>query len=561
MSNFTIYLLFVICFLLFISFNKNHFNFFLSFSFNMKKNFLTSLVMIIAIISISACNDSGKKNSQPQSPLNVLFIAVDDMKPLLGCYGDETMITPNMDKLADAGTVFLNGHCQQAVCGPTRASLLLGMYPDQTKIWNFSRKFRDIHPDIVTLPQHFRNNGYTTINIGKIFDYRNVDSYEDSISWSEIKFPHRLNPATPFLNKVHGSTVGHFYQSPLVKQRLAELTPEAEKQNIQPVALLHKHIKPSTECLDMPDNAYIDGIFAEKAMLDMKRLAKEDNPFFLAVGFHRPHLPFTAPKKYWDMYKRDEIAISEIQTKAENPVDYAYHTSGHLRSYSDREGNFIYDTLLKGGTLTEDQQLTLIHGYKAAVTYIDTQIGKILTTLEDLQLSDNTIIVLWGDHGYHLGDHNMWEKHSNFEQATHVPLIFSIPSQTPYKTNMPVEFVDIYPTLCELAGLELPEHLSGESLVKLINGNEVRKDQYAISQYMRGDKMGYAIRDRQYRYVEWLEEGPHVNPTADMTKVDARQLFDYKRDPLEKVNFADMDEYKEEQSRLAEMLHQFYKEL
>jgi len=528
----------------------------------MKRYFLSALITFSIIFVFSTCNkNSSEKSSQSDVPPNVLFIAVDDMKPILGCYDDVTTLTPNMDRLAERGTVFLNSHCQEALCGPTRSSLLLGMYPDQTGIWDFSRKFRDIHPDIVTLPQHFKNNGYTTVGIGKIFDYRNVDSYEDSLSWSVTTFPHRENPADQFWAKEYGPTVGHFYHSALVKQRFDELKPQAEKEGIYPVSLLHKHIKPSTECLDMPDNAYIDGIFAEKAIQDMNRLANENKPFFLAVGFHRPHLPFTAPKKYWDMYNREEIALSKMQTKAKNDVDYAYSTSGHLRSYSDEEGNFIYDTLRNGGTLTEEQQLQLIHGYKAAVTYIDTQIGKILNNLEKLSLQDNTIIVLWGDHGFHLGDHNMWGKSTNFEQATRSPLIFSVPGQSTYKTNMPVEFVDIYPTLCELAGLELPDHLSGESLVELINGNEVRIDQYAISQIIRGNKMGYTIRDHRYRYVEWIEEGPHKNPAADMTLVSDRQFFDYDKDPLETENFADLEEYEGEQERMAELLHQFYREM
>ena len=522
----------------------------------MRTHFLIFTMLVLVTMMLISCKEGNKDKPPP----NILFIAIDDMKPVLGCYGDSTTLTPRMDKLADRGTVFLNNYCQEALCGPTRASLLLGMYPDQTRIWDFSRKFRDIHPNIVTLPQHFRNNGYTTICNGKIFDYRNVDKYEDRLSWSEIAFP-RSGEVQSYFNKQSGPLVGHFYQSPLVKERYEELKPQAEEEGINPVTLLHKHIKPSVECLDLPDNSYIDGVFAEKTVEDLERLAKEENPFFLSVGFHRPHLPFTAPKKYWDLYNYDEIEISKIQTKAENDVDYAYMTSGHLRSYSDEEGNFIYDTLNKGGTLTEDQQRKLIHGYKAAVTYIDAQVGKLLDKLHDLNLADNTIIVLWGDHGFHLGDHNMWGKHSNFEQATRSPLIFSIPSQTAYKTNMPVEFVDIYPTLCELAGLGLPNHLSGESLVELINGNEVRKDQYAISQYMRGNKMGYTIRDSRYRYVEWIEEGPHKNPNADMTKVMDRQFFDYEKDPLETINFADLEEYKEVQEKLAEQLHAFYAEI
>ena len=521
-----------------------------------QNHFLTIFILFAVLISCTKKNNDNLVVSQS----NILFIAIDDMKPTLGCYGDLSTFTPHMDKLAEQGTVFLNAHCQEALCGPSRTSLLLGLYPDQTLIWDFSRKFRNIYPDIVTLPQHFGNNDYTAIGVGKVCDYRNVDQYEDSLSWSETSFPHGNN-ASPYFNENSGPLVGHFYQPPLVKKKFNDLKPEAEAAGINPVTYLHRHIKPSTECIDLPDDAYIDGVFAERAVEEMKRLAVQDQPFFLAVGFHRPHLPFTAPKKYWDLYKREDMEISEIQGMAENDVAYAYNTSGHLRSYSDEEGNFIYDTLKSGGTLPVNEQKKLIHGYKAAVTYIDTQVGKILSTLEELQLTDKTIIVLWGDHGFHLGDHNIWGKTTNFEQATRSPLIIAMPSHIPYKTETPVEFVDIYPTLCELAGLDVPDHLAGESLVDLIKGNEKLQDPYAFSQIMRGAMMGYAIRDERYRYVEWIEKGPHVDPDADFSKVVGRQFFDYKHDPLETINYAGSEEYKDVLEKLTRRMHQFYGEM
>jgi iduronate 2-sulfatase len=520
----------------------------------MKNSLLTTIVA--SVLFVVSCNQPEEQHFEPDLP-NVLFIAIDDLKPMLGCYGDSAIITPNIDALAVNGAVFLNNHCQQAVCGPSRASLLTGMYPDQIGITDFS-SIRDKNPDIVMLPQYFKNKGYTTVNISKIFDYRTVGKGMDSISWSWPYFP-AGEEILHYYSSETGPVTGYFYQSELVKQTYIEKKAEAEELGIHPIQHLHKFIKPATECLDLPDHAYKDGVFANRAIEDLKKLSKEGNPFFLAVGFERPHLPWTAPKKYWDMYDREAIDLVEFRGYAQNDLDYYYSKANELRSYTDEEGNDAYGKLANDIPLTEEEERLLVHGYMAAVSYIDVQVGKILAQLEALELEGNTIVVLWGDHGWHLGDHGLWGKATNFEQATRSPLIISVPGLQNFYVNQATEFVDLYPTLCELAGLYIPESLPGHSLVDILYGVEDPDNLYAFSQFTRGDKMGYAVRDDRYRYVEWMEVGRHVNPIADYSEPGSMQLFDYLYDPHETVNIAGEDSVKKAEAKLATALHEWLK--
>jgi len=510
-------------------------------------------VLILLILVIFGCS-TGKKDQHP----NILFIAIDDLKPMLGCYGDTIIQSPNIDLLAEQGVVFLNNHCQQALCGPTRASLLTGLYPDQIRVWGFDRKIRDAGFEVLTLPQHFKNNGYYTVGISKIFDPRCVDKYRDSLSWSEPAFPLSEEAMHPYYPKETGPVSGYFYHSDQVQNVLDSLLNINPSIADSPEPSLIKLIKPATECLDLPDDAYKDGVFATKAIEYLDKLAKSDQAFFLAVGFERPHLPYTAPKKYWDMYQRNDIKPSSYQQWADNDVDFAYTSSGSIKSYTDEEGNFIYKRLDRGEKLTREEQKKLIHGYMAAVSYIDVQVGKILQHLKDLQLEKNTIVVIWGDHGYHLYDHNMWGKSTNFEQGTRSPLIIKGPTVAPSKTNFPTGFIDLFPTLCDMANIPVPVHLSGKSMLSLMEGNNSQLPSHAISQFQRGDTMGYAIRDERYRYVEWIAQGRHVNPEADLTHSIAKQLFDYRTDPLETKNLADNPDYLEIQNNLHLRLSEFY---
>lgn len=514
----------------------------------MMKRMIPVLFSIFVLGFLTGCSD------KESTPMNVLFIAIDDLKPSLGCYGNESMISPNIDAIAARGSVFLNNHCQQAVCGASRASLLTGLYPDQNRVWGFYG-FRERNPGIVTLPQHFKNNGYTTVNIAKIFDYRTVDRGADSISWSWPYFP-KGQDIHPYYHPASGPEAGYFYQSPKVKALYEEMKVKAAEEGGNPNSMLHKIIKPSTECLDLPDTAYKDAIFASRAIESLDILASEGKPFFLALGFHRPHLPFTAPKKYWDMYEGDQVELSPYRAYAANDQDYYYSNSGELMSYSDEEGNWPYEKLKDQELgLSDEEQRHLIHGYMAAVTYIDVQVGRVIKKLQDLGLEENTIVVVWGDHGWHLGDHGVWCKHSNFEQATRSPLIISVPGKAGRTIMQPTEFTDLYPTLCELTGLAGPGHISGQSLCALLDGEEDPENLYAFSQYPRGRKMGYAIRDERYRYVEWMAEGRHKNPEASLDELDGKQLFDYETDPYETVNVAGHEDYSEEEARMKAALH------
>jgi arylsulfatase A-like enzyme len=514
--------------------------------------------MAISLLSISCVRNS--ENAEKKDYPNILFIAVDDMKTDLGFYGNTVVKTPNMDQLATKGAIFTNNHCQQAVCGPSRASLLTGKYPDEIEIWGFY-SIRERNPGIVTLPQYFKENGYTSINISKIFDQRTVDPYRDSISWSLPAFPLSEEELVPWFNKETGPVTTYFYHSPIVKEKFQKYGKEAEEKGLHPIQYTQKFIKPATECMDLPDDAYKDGVFAKKAISDLEMLAEKKEPFFLAVGFERPHLPWTAPKKYWDLYNRDSLELADYQKFAKNDLEYFYTESNELRSYSDEQGNFIFEPLKDHDLLPDTEQRKLIHGYYASVSYIDAQIGKIVNKLKELELADNTIIIIWGDHGYHLGDHGIWGKSTNFEQSTRSPMLILVPGEEKQIISRPTEFVDIYPTLCDLAGLEIPTDLSGESLRKYIQGEEVTSEGYAFSQYQREDKMGYAIRNERYRYVEWIKEGNHVNPDADYRDIDARQLFDYKYDPPETVNIVENDSVSDIRNRLAEELQRFYKEM
>ncbi|WP_309395918.1 sulfatase [Cerasicoccus maritimus] len=453
---------------------------------------------------------------------NVIFIAVDDLKPDIGAYGFNAP-TPNIDRLAGEGTTFLNAHCQQAVCAPSRASLLTGRSPDYTQVWDLKTKIRDKRPDVVTLPQYFKQNGYETIGVGKIYDYRSVDKGQDTVSWSQPFVPTwslKFSPERPSLH----------YQDPKIKALAAEAEAKGLKGWGPQSKFLNKNGGwPSVECQDVPDNAYDDGAMGDFAAETIRKHAGDAKPFFFAVGFKKPHLPFVAPKKYWDMIKPDMIQLAPFQERAEGSPDMAYHNFGELRSYSD---------IAQRGPVSAAKQRELIHGYLACVAYVDAQVGKILDALKEAGIADNTVIVFWGDHGWHLGDHGLWCKHSNFEQATRVPLIFAAPGGVPgQKDSAPVEFLDVFPTLCALTGLPIPSDLEGDNLAPVIEDGAPNPSDYAMSQFPRGKVMGYALRDDRYRYVAWFEPTNGTAAAAD-DPILAVELYDYETDPLETRNLA-----------------------
>ena len=509
---------------------------------------------------------------KPTSKPNILFIAVDDLKPLLGCYGNTIVKTPNIDRLAKMATVFNKNYCQQAICGPTRASLMTGSRPDVTKIWNLTTQMRDVNPDIVTLPQYLISQGYTTSGIGKIYHPSSAIKGVDPVSWS---IPYLKSKQSDFPADT-GEPANGQYQLPETKAKMTpDIIAERKQQNKDLAANDEnpKSIKgPSTECIDLPDNAYQDGVNALLAKDQIIALSKSDKPFFMGVGFSKPHLPFVAPKKYWDLYKREDMPIASFQEHSKNGPLIAYHQSGELRNYLDipEYATLPADSLRIG--LKLEKQKELIHGYYAAISYMDAQVGILLNTLESLGTLDNTIIVLWGDHGWHLGDHDLWHKHTNLEEATRAPLIIAGPGIKSGKTNSLTEFVDVFPTICDLAGVAIPKNLDGKSLKPLMLNNKAKGKEYAISQYPRKLKkaemaklgytdakmMGYSLRTNQYRYTIWMNNF-NSKEAFNESQVYTSEMYDYVKDPLEKVNVVNDKNYTSISASLKSKMIAFFK--
>lgn len=496
------------------------------------KNYLLRVMMLsFALVSIAQ-----------QKQKNILFIAVDDLKPLINAYGQNQMVTPNFDRLIKSGAMFENAEVQQAVCGPSRASVMTGTYPDRTKVWDLQTDFRESSPTLISMPEYLISQGYTTTAVGKIYHKGSSSPGHDGKSWS---IPHTL-PEN--FDSKYGVPSFSFYQDPVTKAEHARLMKEAEDQGKKPGQQRNyafKKLKPSTECVDVSDEAYQDGIYTEKAIKLLNKLSKENNPFFLGVGFQKPHLPFVAPKKYWDLYKRENIKVAPNQSLIDGTPEFAYHTSGELHAFTDIEKESRI-----GIPINEEKQKELIHGYMACISYIDAQLGKILDELDKLKLTENTIIALWGDHGYHLGDHTLWNKHSNFEQATRIPFIFSGPGISKgKKITTPVELIDLFPTLFELVNVKQSNQTDGKSLVPLLDDDtrtNIKVD-FALSQYPRknGKLMGYSIRTEQYRYTEWHGNDYCAATPYDIANIEAVELYDLKNDPLENKNFAsDKDKQK-----------------
>ena len=396
----------------------------------MKKTlYITSIIAAIIFTACNAKKSTTDKNSEVpakkvttslKAKKNILFIAVDDLKPLLSNYGETQMITPNFDRLASMGMTFTNAHVQYAVCGPSRASVMTGANPDKTKVWDLHTDFRESAPNLMSMPEYLITQGYQTTAVGKIYHKGSSAPGHDGKSWS---LPHQL-PKN--YDSKYGPAAFEYYQDPETKRKMAELKDEAIAKGIKKGGkqrtYVFKKLKPSSENADVSDTAYQDGLYTLTALQQLNDLEQSDKPWFLGVGYQKPHLPFVAPKKYWDLYNRDDIELAKFQQLADGTPKFAYHSFGELRAFSD-----IDSKLGIGDKLPEAKQRELIHGYMACISYIDAQIGILLDNLEKRNILDDTVIVLWGDHGWHLGDHTEWCKHSNFEQATRIPFMFAGP--------------------------------------------------------------------------------------------------------------------------------------
>ena len=427
------------------------------------------------------------RHANAEGQYNVLFIIVDDLRPLLGCYGHPEMHTPNIDRLTQRGTLFNRAYCQYPLCNASRTSILTGLRPETTSVFSNSAKFREKLPDAVTLPQHFKTSGYHTQSVGKIA--HNQAMQDDDYSWS-----------VPSWTK-------SFYVNP--------------------------SFNPSWQALDVEDDALRDGKTAKRAVEVLKEI--QDTRFFLAVGFHKPHLPFYAPKKYYELYEDESFNLPSSYSLPDGAPAIAGGKSRWFREFRD-----IPDE----GPLSNAKTLELIRGYAASTSYMDAQVGRVLDQLDILRLTENTVIVFAGDHGFYLGEHGMWNKNKLFEVSLRSPLIVSVPRQTyqGVKTDALTELVDIYPTLCDACQIPIPSQLEGASLMSVIAQPTRPWKTAAFSQ--KGGGNGNSIRTDRYRYTEWGSNGRR-----------GVELYDYDTDPNETVNIAPLPENAELVARLSEQLH------
>ena len=473
-------------------------------------NFQLSLSVLcavsVAILSSGSCIAIDK----PKRP-NVLLIMVDDLRPAIGAYGDPVAITPNMDKLAANGVLFEQAYSNQAVCAPSRFNLMLGSRSSSSGIYGFGQNFRDYYPDAITLPQFFMQQGYHTESMGKVFHIGH-GTYQDEASWS---VPHHGDLVIEYVDPVSKSN-GFTREEALFSNKSAQGLPRGL----------------AWESPDVEDDAYADGRVANRAVERLRSLkARPEQPFFLAVGFARPHLPFSVPQRYWDLYDEDKLPLPTKTTRPDGAPPYAVKYGTEIDQYVPIPAQVTEEPF--PDSLTRK----LIHGYYAGVSYVDVQIGKVLDELAALGLDENTIVVLWGDHGYMLGDMGMWTKHVNYELANRIPLIIAAPgiAQAGAHTGQLAETVDIYPTLAALAGLpapQVPQPFDGLSMAPVLTNPDARIRNHAYHCFPRGGRLGRAIRTDRYRLVEWRDVGDATVPVE-------YELYDYKNGLMEVKNIAD----------------------
>jgi iduronate 2-sulfatase len=462
---------------------------------------------------------SAVENMRPTSRPNVLLILVDDLKPVLGCYGDTAARTPHIDALAGRALRFDLAYCNQAVCGPSRCTLMLGSHSTSTGLYDLSDNLRSTLPDAVTLPQHFaRHGGYRTESLGKVFHIGH-GSPGDPASFSIPHFKDKVIEYADPASKPDGLT-----------------REEAMFQNIKapPGGMNTLPRGAAYESPEVADDAYADGRVAAETIQRLReakiRRARDGTPFFIAAGFARPHLPFSVPKKYWDLHDPEHLPKPAFEELPKGSPKAAHKRGGEICNY------FPVPDKNDPAPIPAQVKRRLIHGYYASTSYVDAQIGKVTTALAELGLAENTIVILWGDNGFHLGDLGIWTKHTNYEQANRIPLLISAPGVTTpgSVTRQPTESVDLFPTLAELAGLPAPagpQPADGLSLVPVLRDPSTRIRDHAFHAYPKGKNLGRAIRTERYRMVEWKPVGGAENQAE-------YELYDYQGDPLETRNLA-----------------------
>lgn len=435
---------------------------------------------------------------------NVLFIASDDMRPQLACYGDKSVKSPHLDALAKRGMVFERSYVQQALCSPSRISMLSGRYPATTGIFEIGRPLRATMPDITTLPQHFKNNGYHTRSLGKIYHV----GIDDEASWT-VPAWHSKKPR-----------YGPIGQAAIAAQRKDDEAKGIKRQGrAKGVGF---YAGPAFEMVEGGDDDLLDGDTAQAAVTQLREHAKNPSrPFFLGVGFANPHVPWVAPKKYWEIYDRARLPLAANESLPKGAPAFATATAQDFRSYAN----------VPEGKLPEPFQRECLHGYLAAISYVDAQVGRLLAVLDETGLAKNTIVVFWSDHGYYMGEHGWWGmKHNNYEGATRNCLIIAQPEMKPAgtKTAALAQSVDIAPTLTELCGLPAQSGFQGRSLKPVLDNPGAVVNDAAFSWYPKEGWLGVAMRTDRWRFIEWTKPGQQP----------VRELYDMARDPHNDVNLA-----------------------
>lgn len=464
-----------------------------------KRIFLVAVALLVSSIAAGS-------HAAEQTKLNVLFIMADDLRAELASYGS-VVLTPNLDRLAKRSVQFDRAYCQQAVCNPSRSSMLTGRRPDSLRLWNNGTHFRELNLDVTTLPHWFKTHGYTTRCVGKIFHNWHTQEKGDARSWSAPEFLHYAN---------HGD------DTPQVN---GELPP-----NLATTTTRNYGNVPLCEIRDVPDEAYYDGRVAAEAIRVLSEI--KDQPFFLAVGFWKPHAPMNAPKRYWDLYDRAKLPALN-PARPEGAPDVAFHDGREIRGIPPNQLTF-----------TPEQAAEIRHGYFANISYMDAQLGKVLDALDRHGLTNRTTIVFVGDHGYHVGEHSLWGKTSNFELDARVPLMLAAPgsAHAGRRTESLAELLDLFPTLVDLCRLPKPDGLEGSSLVPILCDPAARVKPAAYTQHPRPayfdrepsktpQAMGCSVRTPAVRYTEWRD--------WKTDEVIARELYDATRDPAEMHNAVD----------------------
>jgi iduronate 2-sulfatase len=452
-----------------------------------------------ALIPVTLAFAIAPAAAAPSKKPNILFVVFDDLSNRLGCYGDTVAKSPHIDRLATRGTVFTRNYCQQPICGPSRASFMSGRRPDSLGIWSMTKYLYDLHPDAVTMPQWFMQHGYTSMSIGKV-----LGGYGKEADFKTLSVPDR---------RTGGKTKDEF-----ALPNGAALPPNLSKDLL-------------CENRDVPDEACFDNVSASLAITELRALSKKPEPFFLALGLFKPHTPYKVPKRYWDMYSREDIPAIETPARPRNAPEIAFHANHEILGEPSQRR-----------TLDVDAKREIRHGYYAAMSFVDAQLGRVLDALDELKLRDNTIVVIIGDNGFELGEHDCWGKMTLFGWDARVPLIISAPGigKGGAKTTAISELIDIFPTLTEICGLPNPPKLDGTSLVPVLRDASTTVKTAALTQHPRPalywgggpqalpQVMGYGLYTDRWSYHEWRD--------FKSGQVVAQELYDEQADPLETAN-------------------------